>query len=143
MTELVGRLLSFEERNGRGLVRLVFYLLLFLLVVTNAWEMTKSFGGMGGAFWANLFRVLVTIPFTFLVQALVLRLGAEVIMALFDISENLKSNMPEGDIMSSGLNVGGPSPVDDASAPEPKPKQKEPDEKPSSDGIEAETTEKE
>lgn len=143
MTELVGRLLSFEERNGRGLVRLVFYLLLFVLVVTSAWEMTKSFSDMSDAFWTNLWRILVTIPFKFLVLVLLLRLGAEVVIAIFSISESLQSGAPEGDVMSSGLNLGGLSPMDEGAPVRPIPRDNadtEPTQKPSPDQSPGETT---
>ena len=105
MSELVGRFLSFEERLGRGLVRLSYYVLLFLLVMTSLWDITTSVGQFGDEFWHNLWRVLVTIPFTFFVKLLLLRLGAEVIMAVLSISESLQTAGPEGDVMSSGLNV--------------------------------------
>jgi len=115
MTELVGRFLSFEDHMGRGLVRLLYYVLLFLLVVTTAWELLVTFSNLSDKFWTNLWRLLVIEPFTFVVKVLFLRLAAELVMAILSIDDSLQTGAPSGDIMSSGLNVGGgPSP-----APEP------------------------
>lgn len=113
MQELVGRFLSFEEHLGRGLVRLLFYGLLFLLVVTTAWELLVIFSNLSQKFWPNLWRLLITEPFTFLVKLLMLRLGAEVILAVLSIDDSLRSNGADGDgdVMSSGLSFGSDVPM--------------------------------
>ncbi|MEM1379825.1 MAG: DUF4282 domain-containing protein [Pseudomonadota bacterium] len=115
MSDLVSRFLSFQEHMGRGLVRLVYYVLVFLLVVTTLYEMTTSFGAMTETFWSNMWRVLVIIPLMFFVKLLLLRLAAELVLAVQSINESLQSGTPQGDVMSSGLNLGGHSPAAPAS----------------------------
>lgn len=105
MSELVGRFLSFEEHLGRDLVKFVYYVLLFLLVVTTIYDLGVAVGQMfGGKFWPAAGRFLVRIPLEFFVSLLLLRVGAELVMAVLSIDDNLRSGMTEGDTMSSGLN---------------------------------------
>ena len=111
MQELVGRFFSFEEHLGRGLVRLLFYVLVFLLIVTTAWELVVTLSHLTKMFWTNLWRLLVIVPFTFLVKLLMLRLGAEVILAVLSIDDSLRSGSSDGDVMSSGLSMGGDVPM--------------------------------
>lgn len=106
MTELVGRFLSFEEHFGRGLIRFVYYLLLFLLVATSLWEVIMELGKLGSQFWASLWHVLVSIPLFFIVKLLLLRLCTEVILSISAAAENLQGQVLDSDVMSSGLNVG-------------------------------------
>lgn len=123
MSELVGRFLSFEDQMGRGLVRFVYYVLLFLLVVTTLWEIVTTAGKLGDDFWHNLWDILVIIPLSFLVKLLLLRVGAELVMAVLSIDDHLQGGMPEGDVMSSGLNVAARrgAPVPQPAQPDPQP----------------------
>jgi hypothetical protein len=105
MSELVGRFLSFEEDLGRDLVKFVYYVLLFLLVVTTLYDLVVAVIDMFTArFWHNLGRFLVVIPLRFFITLLLLRVGAELVIAILSIDDNLREREPHGDVMSSGLN---------------------------------------
>jgi hypothetical protein len=109
MSELVGRFLSFEEHMGRSLVKFVYYVLLFLLVVSTLFEMVAALIAMfDDRFWPNLGQFLVLIPLRFFVSLLLLRVGAELVIAVLSIDDNLQNGHNVGDTMSSGLN---PAPV--------------------------------
>lgn len=125
MSELVGRFLSFEEHMGRELVKFAYYVLLFLLVVTSLYEMVMAlFGMFAHKFWPNLWQFLVVVPLTFVVSLLLLRVGAELVIAVLSIDDNLQAGDQTGDVMSTGLNVASP-PAAPATvkrpAPEPEP----------------------
>jgi hypothetical protein len=105
MSELVGRFLSFEEHLGRGLVKFVYYVLLFLLVVSTVFGLVTAVIGMfSGPFWPNLWSFLVMVPLTFLVSLLLLRVGAELVLAILSIDDNLRLEGSDTDSMSTGLN---------------------------------------
>lgn len=113
MSELIGRFLSFEEHLGRGLVKFVYYVLLFLLVVTTLYELGSAVGGMfGGKFLPNLWQFLIVQPFRFFVMLLLLRVGAELFIAVLSIDDNLRGEATPEDTMSTGLNpVAPPNPA--------------------------------
>ncbi|GGY46572.1 DUF4282 domain-containing protein [Parvularcula lutaonensis] len=153
MSELIGRFLSFEEHLGRGLVKFVYYVLLFLLMMTTLYDLGVAVGQMfGGKFWLGLGKFVVRIPLEFIVSLLLLRVGAELIMAVLSIDDHLRSGIRDGDTMSSGLNAPSHPPAaaptlktpsaevandldDDAEEPT--------SEKTEEEGSEGETTEKE
>jgi hypothetical protein len=104
MSELVGRFLSFEDHLGRGLVKFVYYVLLFLLVVTTLFELVTALIAMfSGAFWPSLWAFLVLVPLNFFVRLLLLRVGAELVIAILSIDDNLRGESSP-DTMSTGLN---------------------------------------
>ncbi|MEE4208407.1 MAG: DUF4282 domain-containing protein [Parvularcula sp.] len=105
MSELVGRFLSFEEDLGRDLVKFVYYVLLFLLVVTTLYELVVALIDMFTVkFWPNFGRFLVAIPLRFFISLLLLRVGTELVIAILSIDDRLREREPRGDVMSSGLN---------------------------------------
>jgi len=107
MSELVGRFLSFEEDLGDGLVKFVYYVLLFLLIVTSLYDWVMAFFHIfAGKPWSSLGLFLVGVPLRFMLGLLLLRVGAEVILAILSIDDSLKKSEPDGDTMSSGLNLG-------------------------------------
>ncbi|NNU15746.1 DUF4282 domain-containing protein [Parvularcula sp. ZS-1/3] len=109
MSELVGRFLSFEEHLGRGLVKFVYYVLLFLLVVTTLFGLGSAVYMMfAKAFWPNLWQFLVFIPLRFFVALLLLRVGAEVVIAVLSIDDNLRGESASPDSLSTGLNPVAP-----------------------------------
>ncbi|MCQ8183830.1 DUF4282 domain-containing protein [Parvularcula maris] len=104
MSELVGRFLSFEDHLGRGLVKFVYYVLLFLLVITTLFELVTALIGMfNGEFWASLWAFLVLVPLNFFVRLLLLRVGAELVIAILSIDDNLRGES-SADTISTGLN---------------------------------------
>jgi hypothetical protein len=104
MSELVGRFLSFEDHLGRGLVKFVYYVLLFLLVVTTIFELVMAVVSMfSGEFWAGLWAFFVIVPLSFLVKLLLLRVGAELVIAILSIDDNLRLD-GANDTISTGLN---------------------------------------
>lgn len=105
MSELVGRFLSFEESLGKDLVKFVYYVLLFLLVVTTLYDLVTSFVAIFTVkILPNLGQVFVVIPLRFFVTLLLLRVASEVVIAVLSIDDNLRAAGPDGDTMSSGLN---------------------------------------
>ena len=109
MSDLIGRFLSFEENLGRGLVKFVYYVLLFLLVVTTLYGLTVALFGMFTVkFWPNLWQFLVFQPLKFFVMLLLLRVGAELIMAVLSIDDSIRSEVATDDTMSTGLNPVAP-----------------------------------
>ncbi|MEM6649067.1 MAG: DUF4282 domain-containing protein [Pseudomonadota bacterium] len=117
MSDLIGRFLSFEEHLGRGLVKFAYYVALFYLIVISLFEMiTFLFGGKFGEF--------ILVPFGFLLQLLLLRVGAELIMAVLSIDDNLQGNGFSADGVEAGLTPApttpssSPPPSDNVSAPE-------------------------
>ena len=113
MQELIGRFLSFEEHLGRGLVKFVYYVLLFLLVVTTLYDLVVALATMVSVrFWAGLWKFLVVLPLRFFVMLLLLRVGAELVLAVLSIDDNLKTDDAEDDTISTGLNpVTAPKPA--------------------------------
>ena len=109
MSELIGRFLSFEEHMGRGLVKFVYYVLLFLLVVTTLYDLAIALYGMFAVkFWPNLWQFLVFQPLKFFVMLLLLRVGAELIIAVLSIDDNIRGEEMSDDTMSTGLNPVAP-----------------------------------
>ena len=109
MSDLIGRFLNFEEHLGRGLVKFVYYVLLFLLVVTTLYDLAVALFGMFTVkFWPNLWQFLVFQPLKFFVALLLLRVGAELIIAVLSIDDSIRGEEASDDTMSSGLNPVSP-----------------------------------
>lgn len=96
MSDLIGRFLSFEDHLGRGLVKFAYYLALFYLVVVSLYELIKYlFAGQFGDF--------LLVPFQFLLQLLLLRIGAEVVMAILSIDDHLQGVATSTEGFEAGL----------------------------------------
>lgn len=119
MSDLVGRFLSFEEHLGKGLVKFVYYVLLFLLVVATLFDLGEAvFRMITVKFWTNMWQFLVIIPLRSFVALLLLRVGAELAIAVLSIDDNLKGEGPGDDVMSTGLNpVTPPTPTPTVTQP--------------------------
>lgn len=116
MSDLIGRFLSFEERMGRDLVRFAYYVGLFYLVVLSL------FGLIGHLFAMEIGQFLL-VPFKFLLWLLVLRVVAEVAMAILSMEEQMNPAGASGDGFEAGLTpppgAGSPDPAGASSAPAP------------------------
>ncbi|WOI53322.1 DUF4282 domain-containing protein [Parvularcula sp. LCG005] len=111
MNDLIGRFLSFEERMGKGLVKVTYYVALFFLVVVTLFNLIRFlFAGDFGHFFLT--------PFVFLIRLLMLRLASEVVLAILSIDDNLRHSVAEPDGFESGLT---PTPSPEKPAPKPEP----------------------
>ncbi len=117
MTELIGRFLSFEEHLGRGLVKFAYYVALFYLVVLSLYDMV---GFLFGGFRLGQFLL---VPFKFLISILVLRVVAELVMAILSIDDHLQQGArATDDGFEAGLTPSTPAPsttIHDAATPAP------------------------
>jgi hypothetical protein len=96
VSDLIGRFLSFEEHLGRGLVKFAYYVALFYLVVVSLYELVAHlFDGEFGRF--------LLVPFEFLLALLVLRVVAELVIAVLSIDDNLRGAAGTVDGMEAGL----------------------------------------
>lgn len=95
MSDLIGRLLSFEEHMGRGLVKFAYYCGLFFLacwILHNLWAylVVKETRDLG------LFLIQ---PFLLVFFVVLLRVASELAMAILSIDDNLQASgygVPEG-----------------------------------------------
>lgn len=96
MSELIGRFLSFEDHLGRGLVKFAYYLALFFAVVTNVYFLLKALFGF------HLGDAVIVICQAAL-WIVVLRVGAELALAILSIDDNLQQGRRTGDGFEAGL----------------------------------------
>ena len=94
MGDLVGRFFSFEEHLGRGLVRFTYFLALFYLVVLSIFAMVVALIKLN-------FGAFLLVPFRFILFVVLLRVGAELVLAILSIEE--RSRVPGG---SDGFEAG-------------------------------------
>lgn len=116
MSDLIGRFLSFEEHLGRGLVKFAYYVALFYLVVVSLYGMIKYLFTMQ-------FGEFLLVPFQFLLQLLLLRVGAELVMAILSIDDNLQGATTSTEGFEAGLTPSdrsaSPTTVHDSPKPAP------------------------
>lgn len=88
MGTIVSRFLTFQETLGKGLVKFAYFVLLALLAITTVIAMISGIVLMFDDFLAGLGRFLFA-PIQFVVAAILLRIGAEVVNAILSIDDQL------------------------------------------------------
>lgn len=101
MSDLIGRFLSFDERLGKGLVRFTYYVALFYAVVIHLYALAVHG-------WRLDIGMFLLVPFKFLIWVLILRVTAEVLIAILSIEENQQPPVTGSEGFEAGLT---PSPV--------------------------------
>ena len=96
MSDLIGRFLSFDELLGRGLVKFAYFISLFYLVVIHLFH-------LGNELYHLEIGNLLLVPFQFLFWVLVVRLIAEMLLAILSIDDRLQGVTVSNDGFEAGL----------------------------------------
>ncbi|ADM08944.1 heat shock protein HtpX [Parvularcula bermudensis HTCC2503] len=102
MSDLIGRFLSFEDHLGRGLVRVLYYVALFYVVVITLYETANHVFDLD-------IGLLLLVPFKFILTVLVLRVASEVLIAILSIDDHLKGQAVTGGGFEAGLTTSDPA----------------------------------
>lgn len=101
MSDLVGRFLGFEEPLGRALVKGGYYLGLLYLVISTLYAVVRHI-------WTGKWGNLLWEPLEFVVALIALRLGAELMLAVFSIEQHLRADRADNDGFEAGLTPARP-----------------------------------
>jgi hypothetical protein len=93
MSNAIGRFLSFEETLGKGLVKFAYYVLLAALAVMTLGLMIGAIGTMIDGDVLEGLGLFILAPIRFAIAVIVLRVLAELVLAVLSIDDSLA---PEG-----------------------------------------------
>ena len=96
MSDLIGRFLSFDEHLGRGLVKFAYFVSLFYVVVIHLFMLVAHLIDLD-------FGRLLLVPFKFLIWVLLIRVAAELVLAVLSIDDHLQDARAMGDGFEAGL----------------------------------------